>query len=74
MPQAETPETRLNKLEEIFTHHQVMLDELNGVIIELRGQLDRLQAKQQTLENTVQLLVQHQPQSEDPRDEKPPHY
>lgn len=74
MSESESTHSRLNKLEEVFTHHQVMLDDLNEVIIELRSQLDRLQTQRQAMEATVQWLVQHQQASPDLPHEKPPHY
>ena len=74
MSESETAHSRLNKLEEIFTHHQVMLDDLNEVIITLRGELDRLQTQQQAMQATVESLVQHQQQAPDLPHEKPPHY
>ncbi|MEM8677875.1 MAG: SlyX family protein [Planctomycetota bacterium] len=60
---------RIHKLEEELMHQQQLLQDLNQVVIELRDQVDTLQATCTQLAEKVAA-----PSIIDDREEKPPHY
>ncbi|MEM6798652.1 MAG: SlyX family protein [Planctomycetota bacterium] len=65
---------RLTQLEELLAHQQRLLDELNGVLTELRTDVDALTREQAKLRATVARLVQLHDGADDTPGEKPPHY
>ena len=65
---------RVIALEELLTHQQHLIQQLNDVVIELRGQLDGLASKQNEHEQRLKTLMESYSQIEDDPNEKPPHY
>jgi uncharacterized coiled-coil protein SlyX len=65
---------RQKQLEELLAHQQQMLDDLNGVVTELRLEIDRILAEQHRLKTTVSRLLEFQEGADLSADEKPPHY
>ena len=65
---------RQTQLEELVAHQQRLLDELNAIVTDLRGEIDRLTLEQMRLNTTVARLVEYHEGAETSPDEKPPHY
>ncbi len=65
---------RATQLEELLAHQQRLLDELNSVLTELRGDVDTLTTEQRRLKETVAKLLDFHAGAEETPDEKPPHY
>ena len=67
---------RVIQLEELFSHHQHEVQQLNDVIIQVRGELEALQAKYAIQQSILETLQESQSVlgSEDLADQKPPHY
>ncbi|HJN09840.1 MAG TPA: SlyX family protein [Pirellulaceae bacterium] len=67
---------RVVQLEELFSHHQHHVQQLNEVIVQLRGDLDALQIKYANQQSRLESLQERQAvaESEDLADQKPPHY
>ncbi len=64
-------ETRLVEIESKIAFLEHTLDELNGVLLEVRGQVDRLE---QALLQMREQLELHAGSVADPAFQKPPHY
>lgn len=67
-------EARAVSLEELLAHQQRLLEQLNAGVTQLREDVDRLQAGQAKLKQTVGRLVEFYESAEGSADEKPPHY
>ena len=65
---------RVTKLEELFTHLQRTVLELNQVLIEQGQRVDALQAKLAQLASAVAERVAEPARPFDPVAERPPHY
>ena len=65
---------RVVALEELLSHQQHIIQQLNDVVVELRGQLDNLAARQQIHEQRLKTLMESYSNIEDDPHEKPPHY
>ncbi|MEM9185870.1 MAG: SlyX family protein [Planctomycetota bacterium] len=65
---------RATQLEELLAHQQRLLEELDGVVTELRRDVDTLGKEQARLAATVTRLAQSQDGAQDFPGEKPPHY
>lgn len=67
---------RVVQLEELFSHHQHHVQQLNEVIIQLRGELDVLQIRYAKQQDRLAAMQESQTiaESEDLADQKPPHY
>lgn len=67
---------RVVQLEELFSHHQHHVQQLNDVIIQLRGELDVLQRQHANQQSRLEAIQETQAfaESEDLADHKPPHY
>ncbi|MBB74726.1 MAG: hypothetical protein CMJ75_09455 [Planctomycetaceae bacterium] len=65
---------RLVRLEESVAHQEQLLDQLNGVLTQLRLDYDELLKHSRNAEVQIQWLVENSSQGQDPLDEKPPHY
>jgi uncharacterized coiled-coil protein SlyX len=66
---------RIVHLEEVFAHHDQLVQQLNQVVVELREEVDGLSRKCQEQLGRIECLVQNQ--ATEPRsleDDKPPHY
>lgn len=64
---------RLTHLEEQFAHQQHTVEQLNEVVIELRGTVEKLEAAINKNHERIEELEEHEVTSE-PADEQPPHY
>lgn len=65
---------RVTKLEELFTHLQRTLLELNEVVIECHRRTDLLEEKLSRLASAVAEQVAGPERPFDPEAERPPHY
>ena len=62
------------RVEELLTHQQHLLQELDGVVTDCRNDLDTNNPRIKALEETVRRLVELQEAAEDLPGERPPHY
>ena len=67
-------EQRVRQLEELVTHHEHVAEQLNQVVVRMRGELTRLEAKVDEQVARLTWKVEQPPEIRDPVDEKPPHY
>ena len=74
MPQQPSPQDRVVRLEELFSHHQHMVQQLNEVIVQLRSEVENLKARSARQEARLQQVADKQASLDDQPDEKPPHY
>lgn len=65
---------RVTKLEELFTHLQRTVLDLNQVLIEHGQRVDAMQAKLAQLASAVEERVAEPARPFDPEAERPPHY
>lgn len=67
---------RVVQLEELFSHHQHHVQQLNDVIVNMRDELDALQIKCANQQSRLENLSDSQARAEgeDLADQKPPHY
>ena len=64
---------RITRLEELFAHHQHLVQQLNEVTVQLRADLAVLDKRAMAQQKQVDWLTQNSSQVDD-REEKPPHY
>ncbi|TWT96060.1 hypothetical protein Pla108_31420 [Botrimarina colliarenosi] len=62
------------RLEEVITHQQQLVQDLNEAVTAMRNAADQTARRQNNIEQTVKRLVDVQTSAEDLPDEKPPHY
>lgn len=62
------------RLEELFSHHQHVVQQLNDVIVQLRAEVENLKARTARHEARLQQVADKQASLDDQPDEKPPHY
>lgn len=62
------------RLEELLTHQQKLLADLNEALTDTRSGVDETARQQLAIEQTVKRLVDLQQAAEDHPDERPPHY
>jgi uncharacterized coiled-coil protein SlyX len=76
MPNIDTLQNRVVQLEELFSHHQHHVQQLNEVIVKVRDELDALKAKCAIQQSRLDSLSDSRSfaEDEDPADQKPPHY
>lgn len=65
---------RVKELEFQLTHIQRIYDQLNDVVTEQAGRIDRLHVRIDRLESLASDLKRESGTAPDPLDEKPPHY
>ena len=70
----EPSQQNLIRVEELLSHQQHLLNELNEVVTSVRQEVDSRDTRIHAIENTVKRLVELQQAAEDLPDEKPPHY
>lgn len=63
---------RITQLEELFSHHQNTVDQLNAIVIQLRTSVERHQSTILRQQNEIETLQDNL--SEPPANERPPHY
>lgn len=73
MPDPPPTSVRITQLEEVVTHQQKLLHELNEVLITLRCEHERLRDGLQRRLDRLETLLESQSPAPDPL-EKPPHY
>lgn len=74
MSETEPLQRRIMQLEELFSHQEHLVHQLNEAVIDLRGELARVEAKCNEQEGRIRSLAEHRVTQRDPIDEKPPHY
>ena len=65
---------RIVQLEELFSHHEHLVHQLNDAVVQLRKELAILEAKCREQEGRIRSISEHQETARDPLEEKPPHY
>jgi len=65
---------RLTQLEELYTHFERMLEDLDGVVRQFERRLDTLEGTLKRLAGRVEGLSQLGEQPASLEDERPPHY
>jgi uncharacterized coiled-coil protein SlyX len=67
---------RVVQLEELISHHEHHVQQLNDVIVEVRDELDALQIKCANQQSRLETLSDSQArgEGEDLADQRPPHY
>lgn len=73
MPDGPSLSDRVLQLEELLSHHEHRLQQLNEVVVDLLADHDSAKAKFQVRLDRLVSLVQTASEPLDP-DEKPPHY
>ncbi len=76
MSEIDTLRQRVVQLEELFSHHQHHVQQLNEVIVEVRDELDALKIKCANQQSRLESLADSRAlaEGEDLADQKPPHY
>lgn len=69
-----SPDPRMTELEIQLAHLQRQFDQLNEVVTDQAGKLDRLSRIIGKMSDSVEELKQKGTEERDPLDEKPPHY
>jgi len=67
-------EHRLIQLEELVTHQQHVLQQLDEVIVQLRSDADQLTKTILSQQDRIQWLAENATADQTPPDERPPHY
>ena len=65
---------RIVQLEELFSHHEHLVHQLNDAVVQLRKELAAVEAKCREQEGRIRSISEHQETARDPLEEKPPHY
>ncbi|MCA9122784.1 MAG: SlyX family protein [Planctomycetaceae bacterium] len=65
---------RVVQLEELFSHQEHLVHQLNEAVVDLRRELAVVDAKCREQEGRLRSLSESQEAFRDPLDEKPPHY
>lgn len=74
MSDSSSLQDRVTQLEECFAHHERLVEQLNNVVIQLRGELERVESRFEEQKRHVKWLMDNTSIIEDQPDEKPPHY
>lgn len=74
MPDPESLQRRIMQLEELFSHHEHLVHQLNDAVVQLRKELAVVEAKCKEQEGRIRALGESHETLRDPLDEKPPHY
>jgi SlyX protein len=67
-------ERRLTALEEVCTHIERLVQDLNRVILRQQQQLDALERRVERLASGFDAMAQRLPEDRRPEEERPPHY
>ena len=73
MPELSSLQDQVIQLEELVTHQEHLIQQLNEVLLQVRADCDRMKTSFQEKIDRLESLVEHQMSDYDP-DEKPPHY
>ena len=74
MSETQLLQGRIVQLEELFSHQEHLVSQLNEAVVQLRKDLSRAEAKCNEQETRIRLLAEQQVTERDPVEEKPPHY
>jgi uncharacterized coiled-coil protein SlyX len=74
MSETDSLQRRVVQLEELFSHHEHLVHQLNDAVVQLRKELAVVEAKCREQEGRIRSLSEHHESARDPLDEKPPHY
>ena len=74
MGATEELESRVRVLEEISSHQEYLLRELNTTVFQLRGELDRLEALYRRQQERLERLGGSSQGEDAPAHDPPPHY
>ncbi|MBC8356102.1 MAG: SlyX family protein [Planctomycetes bacterium] len=74
MSETEPLERRIVQLEELVSHQEHTVQQLNEAVVQLRKELDHVEAKCNEQEGRIRSLSENPMGQRDPLDEKPPHY
>lgn len=74
MSDIESLQRRIVQLEELFSHHEHLVHQLNQAVVQVRKELAVVEAKCKEQEGRIRSLRESQESERDPLDEKPPHY
>ena len=67
-------EQRVLVLEELVSHQEHLLRELNRTVFELRGELDRLELGYRRQQERIESLTDARTRDDAPANDPPPHY
>jgi len=67
-------ETRVRELEEISSHQEYLLRELNTTVFHLRAEVDRLEARYRRQQERIESINASSSGNSAPADDPPPHY
>ena len=73
MPELPSLQDQVIQLEELVTHQEHLIQQLNEVLLQVRSDCDRMKTSFQEKIDRLESLAEHQLSDYDP-DEKPPHY
>tara|TARA_B100001123_G_C14515587_1_gene712149 strand:+ start:92 stop:313 length:222 start_codon:yes stop_codon:yes gene_type:complete len=73
MPELPSLQDQVIQLEELVTHQEHLIQQLNEVLLQVRSDCDRMKISFQEKIDRLESLVEQQMSDYDP-DEKPPHY
>lgn len=65
---------RVTQLEELFSHQQHLVQQLNEEVVNLRAVIDRLEYRHGVQEDRLKWLIDNRLTLDDIPNEKPPHY
>lgn len=74
MSETEALQRRIVRLEEIFSHQEHLVQQLNEAVVQLRQEVVRVDARCQEQERRIRSFAENQEAERDPLEEKPPHY
>ena len=74
MSETEALQRRIMQLEELFSHHEHLVYQLNEAVVQLRKDLARVEARCAEQDGKIRSLAERHVTQRDPIDEKPPHY
>ena len=74
MSETEPLQRRIVQLEELFSHQEHLVYQLNEAVVQLRKDLANLEAKCTEQEGRLRSISENQETVRDPLEEKPPHY
>ena len=74
MSESTKTDQRVTALEELVSHQQHLLEQLNEVVIQLRLDFDLQKEKHVRLQGQLNWILENHPAGEKVEEEKPPHY
>jgi uncharacterized coiled-coil protein SlyX len=74
MSETEQLQRRIVQLEELFSHQEHLVHQLNDAVVQLRRELASVEVKCKEHEGRIRSISENQESVREPLDEKPPHY